>query len=507
MKAKEEKTIQEKIQNQAEEFIPETLRKDKDDFDFRKWIRHQKHEGYTFTEERDDLFLLTTPYGKAEIQFYLEDDIAEISIIRNRDNELRYYLHFQVLDKKHAIGLYHEMEEILLSLKKEQTLHILLSCTSGATTGFLAEKLNQAAELMGIDYKFDATSYLLLYEKAQKADIILIAPQIRYLQKKLEIAIPNKPIIPIPTKMFTSNNVGELLDFIENTLQEKQGQKLQQEEKEASSVESNVTPSLEDYIVLQMMILFDYNQFKVRMRLRDHGQLILDETSLHRKLTTAGLRGEIEYALRGVSHCDLVSIAMPGAVSEGKVEYGPYSKMHLEDKQFKHYIEETFNTNCLLVNGVNVATYGYYVLHPEKKNVMMLSQPFGTFGGGIGSVIEGEIVVGREGIAGESRYFIERMQFSGPLRQLAKTEQGQMEIVIANLLPAICLLGPELFLLRTPIVSNMTEVRNHLQMFLPQRLIPELVFIEDVSELVFAGLRQMAQNYLQSSQFQSKEKE
>lgn len=491
----------EKINDQVEELkVKELIEKatKKEDFNFREWIRHQKHQGYTFKEENNDFFLLKTPYGRAEIKFYLED-MAEISIIRNRDNELRYYLHFQILDKEHAIGLYQEMEEILLSLKDEHTLRVLLSCTSGATTGFLAEKLNQAAELMNLDYKFDATSYLLLYEKAQNADIILIAPQIRYLQKKLEIAIPNKPIIPIPVKMFTSNNAMELLEFIKSTLQEKQDQKLREEEKNAALVEKKTCSSLEDYIVLQIMILFDHNQLKMRMRLRDHGELVLDETSLHRKLTTAGLRGEIEYCLSGVSHCDLISIAMPGEVFEGKVEFGRFSKIRLENKQFRQYIEETFHTHCLLINGVNVATYGYHILHPESKNIMMLSLPFGSSGGGMGTVIDGKLVVGKEGVAGESRYFIERMQFSGPIRQLAKTESGQMEIVIANLLPAICLLGPETILLRTPMVSNMIEVRNHLQMFLPHRLIPELVFIEDVSELIFTGLRKLTENYLKSS--------
>ncbi|MDE5757487.1 MAG: hypothetical protein K2H85_02625 [Allobaculum sp.] len=216
-KSQEKPNFQDSMQAliQTEEAIIQST--SHDSFDFRQWILEQRNKDYELRQEDPDFFVLETPYGRSEIKFYL-GNIAEMSIIRKRDEELRYYLHFQILDKKHAISLYHEMEDILMSLKEEHTLHVLLSCTSGATTGFLAEKLNQAAQLMGLDYKFEATSYFLLYEKAQNADIILIAPQIRYLQKKLEIAIPNKPIVPIPTRMFTSNNVADLLDFIMETI-------------------------------------------------------------------------------------------------------------------------------------------------------------------------------------------------------------------------------------------------------------------------------------------------
>lgn len=469
-----------------------------DSFDFRQWILEQGNKNYELRQEDPDFFVLETPYGRSEIKFYL-GNIAEMSIIRKRDEELRYYLHFQILDKEHATSLYHEMEDILISLKEEHTLHVLLSCTSGATTGFLAEKLNQAAELMGLDYKFEATSYFLLYEKAQNADIILIAPQIRYLQKKLEIAIPNKPIVPIPTKMFTSNNVADLLEFITQTLKERQAEKLQEEENQASTIQNCPTcPSLEDYVVLQIMILFDYDQIKLHMRLRDHGKLILDETSLHHKLTMASLQGEVEYCLSGVSHCDLISIAMPGEVLGDTVEFGKFSKVRLKGKKLGKTLEDMFHTPCFLVNGVNAACYGFAKTHPEYQNIMMLSQPYGSIGGGMATVFQGQLIVGKEGVAGESRYFLERMQFSGPLKQLAKTELGQMEIVTANLLPAISLFGPEVMVMRTPMVSNMQEVHSHLRMFFPERLIPELIFVEDVSELVFAGLRELAQRHLKA---------
>lgn len=469
-------------------------------FDFRAWIRKQTNRGYTLTEQNPDSFRLETPYGHTDIRFY--DNIAELSVIRNKDDELRYYLHFEVLDEEHAVGLYREMEEALLSLEKEKTLHVVLSCTSGATTGFLAEKLNQAADLMGLDYRFDGVSYYLLYDKAEEADIILLAPQIRYLQKKIEIAWPTKTILPIPTKLFTSNNTGGILDFVEETIRKKQEDRLDGEEREDRQARLDRDPSLEDYIVLQIMILFDYGQLKVRMRLRDHGELVLEETSLHKRLTNSGIRGEIEYCLAGVDHCDLISIAMPGEVSDGRIIRAT-AAMNFSNERLAESIEHIFHTHCYLVNSVNAAVYGYAIEHPEYRNVSMLSQPFGTPGSGQGNVVNGQLVVGKEGIAGESDYFISRMQFSGPLRKLAKTEQGQMEIVLANILPTISLFGPDVFLLRTPMVSNMDEVHSRLRMFLPERVIPELLFISDMSELVFTGLRRLSEAFLRSVQEKS----
>lgn len=67
---------------------------------------------------------------------------------------------------------------MIQSLKKagsEVRTKVLLSCTSGFTTSFFADKLNDAAKTLGPDYDFSAVPYVELFEAAQDQDVILLA--------------------------------------------------------------------------------------------------------------------------------------------------------------------------------------------------------------------------------------------------------------------------------------------------------------------------------------------
>ena len=93
------------------------------------------------------------------------------------------------------------MVETLIGLKEEKTLRVLLSCSAGLTTSMFADNLNSVAGMLGLDYHFDAVSYMSIYEEAEKYDVILIAPQIGYMLKRLKESINRKAGI-------TNTNIG-----------------------------------------------------------------------------------------------------------------------------------------------------------------------------------------------------------------------------------------------------------------------------------------------------------
>lgn len=63
---------------------------------------------------------------------------------------------------------------------------ILLVCAMGMSTSIVVNKMLEAAEGKGIEVKVWAIGNLEVEKQWQKADIILLGPQIRYLQKKLQ---------------------------------------------------------------------------------------------------------------------------------------------------------------------------------------------------------------------------------------------------------------------------------------------------------------------------------
>ena len=152
-------------------------------FDLRSWIREQSHRGYTANLDEDNHFVLETDFATAEISFYdmaPDPEIVELRIEERATGEARFFLHFHPVDREHSIQLFREMIQALLDVGARQRTEVLLCCTAGMTTSFFAERLNQVAEAMGLDWGFSAVSVTEAYEHGHDKAAILIAPQIAY---------------------------------------------------------------------------------------------------------------------------------------------------------------------------------------------------------------------------------------------------------------------------------------------------------------------------------------
>ena len=64
-------------------------------------------------------------------------------------------------------------------------MKIILVCSAGMSTSMLVKKMRQAAEAKGIDAQVDATAEAGLHNEFDTTDVILIGPQVRYLEKKI----------------------------------------------------------------------------------------------------------------------------------------------------------------------------------------------------------------------------------------------------------------------------------------------------------------------------------
>ncbi len=71
---------------------------------------------------------------------------------------------------------------------------IVLCCQHGASTDLLAVKIEQAAKEKGIEVEVNAYSYTRLDKVIDKADLILVAPQIRFKKKSFEAQYASKGI-------------------------------------------------------------------------------------------------------------------------------------------------------------------------------------------------------------------------------------------------------------------------------------------------------------------------
>ena len=150
--------------------------------EFRQWVLTQTSPNYRmFVSEKDEnVIVIETSYCRGEVTFF-PMDIIQLYVLNLVTNRHVFYLHFQMHTLEHAMKLFDEMLECVKELTAKPPVRVLLSCTSGLTTGFFAQKLNESDQLLSLNYEFSAVSYGNLYQTASQYDIILLAPQISYI--------------------------------------------------------------------------------------------------------------------------------------------------------------------------------------------------------------------------------------------------------------------------------------------------------------------------------------
>ena len=164
-------------------------------------------------EEVGENFKIKNSCAEGQINFYAQENIVEMSV-DDLQGENKFYLHFELNDLKTAEKFFDEMLQTLKDLQSKKITKILLSCTSGLTTGFFAEKLNSAAKILSLDYEFSAVPFNRISEVAEDFEIILLAPQVSYQFEEIKKFLPNKKVFKIPTKIFASYNSASLIKFI-----------------------------------------------------------------------------------------------------------------------------------------------------------------------------------------------------------------------------------------------------------------------------------------------------
>ncbi len=272
----------------------------------KEWIKNHETKDYQIIENNQDCIELNTDYGKAEIHFtdVTEGTIVEFNIVSYKDQEVKFYLHFELNDEDHAHQLYDEMVETLIELKNKKTLKVLLSCSSGLTTSMFASNLNSVVEMLGEDYHFEAVAYTNIYEEVENYDVILIAPQIGYLLKRLKESLPDKLVLQIPTAIFAGYDAIGAIKFIQNEIDQ-----FQKEKKEKQEIKCHCCKHYNRRI-LSIVLSANRAQTRIYYRIYDNNDIMDQQIIIKPTLNTNDLYDVIDTVLLKVKHLDAIAIAI-----------------------------------------------------------------------------------------------------------------------------------------------------------------------------------------------------
>ena len=451
--------------------------------DYQTWIEAQNTDGFTRVKEAEG-YRLETEYADGAVVFHELEEylIVEMRITEKKSGEDQFFLHFELNDLNHAEELYHEMIEALLDLKDRQKTKILLCCTAGLTTGFFAMKLNETAEFLNLDYEFNAVPYENVFEEGFHYQAVLLAPQTGYLLPKVKEIFTDKPVLQIPAKVFASYDAAGCVEFVKEEL-----------ENYAKTEEEKALTRIRNCDEMKGRILCiahvpDVEKTRVVYRLYEDGVVKDSGEVLKQKRSYRDIIDLLDSLYCSKDPFDIIGITVPGIVErEGYVFQNSGDEM-----DYGAYIREKYGIDCVLINNVNAAVYGIYASQEKYSSITLHSQPRGYVNGGIGSVVRGEPLLGRKGVAGELRYILPSMNYEEEpvLQKKMWQPEAVYDLVSKGLSLTIAMYDPEKIYVRCDLTPDMEEMKQYLLKLIPEKYIPELEYVSetDIAEYMVRGL-------------------
>ncbi len=447
--------------------------------EYTEWILSQQREDCAISQENEDHVIISSECSDGEVQIYhLECDIAELRLADHETHENYFFLHFELKEEEHAKGLFQEMMDALKKHTGRTSVNILLSCTSGFTTSFFAEKLNEAASTLSLDYTFSATAFSEIHKHGFDADVILLAPQIAWQLKKAKEVFEPRLVLAIPAAAFASYDAGAVIQFVQAELAKKQTTK---EEIAIAKLMRDIDTSAVMFVI---NMVHDRDSTRYYQRLYEAGNVIFTEEVIKEQNSRQDIIDILDTQLRAIRQkfrVDAVSISVPGILT------GESEVKRVDYEELSQSLSEHCGLPVYVFHNTVAVAYGYYAQQGKYDIVCYHSQPAGTMGGGTGTVYRGMPVNGRNQMAGELDPIF-RMQFPEFADSFSEVTPADVKrAVVFYLAAAISEFAPEVILVRSALTPDMDELKEELKKYMKEKDIPDLIHVRDIGEYALLG--------------------
>lgn len=442
---------------------------------FKKWICIQENPNYIMNEY-EDFIQIESSYGIAEVTFN-SFCIVELKVISKKKNEIDFYLHFQINTLKHAVSLFKEMIEGLLKLSCDAKTKVLLCCSGGLTTSYFAKEINEANKILKNSIEVSAVGYNQLYQIGKQFDIIFLAPQISYLQAQVQSILKEQVVLKIPPLVFARYDVGTMLNYIEEFKIKKQKQ-IQQEEVLLKLDVKNNQP------LICLSIFKNKERIHIVYRIYMKGKILLQNEIIKYTIHIQDIYDLIDTLIIQYPKISIISLSLPGIIDQGKI-FSTYIK-GIENINLEEKLKQRYEQQINLYNDINAATAGYYMSHPENKNLFFIFQAISlNAGAGAGCIIDGKLINGFCNFAGEISYL--PLELSQSLEELSKTPQGALEILSKMIMSAMCIVAPENIVIFSELLPDFSVLEEKVKEMMPIHRIGRLIKVDNVIEYMLIG--------------------
>lgn len=181
---------------------------------YKLWIENLSIAGVKIEKKPNDESVIYFKKDKIlGITAFYRDYLVEHEIIDTYTNERLYYMHYQFIDFKFSLSIFNDFINTLKKFHNQKQIKVLLCCSVGYTSTYFAHGIKEFCKLIKAPIEIDAGGYLQIDDVSQNYQLILLAPQIAYLQPKLLLKY-QRNVFSIPPRIFATNDYKHVVDFI-----------------------------------------------------------------------------------------------------------------------------------------------------------------------------------------------------------------------------------------------------------------------------------------------------
>lgn len=428
----------------------------------------QNNSSYTIIDQTSNkypsiLYQNENVLGTLSLNEYENYHIIDMKVENLNKQKVTFYLHFDLQELQRAKELLNEMLEALKNEIENKDINILLCCTSGITTTYLKEKLNDATKLLNLPYHFEATYYKIIHQEACKYDLILLAPQISHEQATIQNHFPDIPTAVIESKSFATTDVATIFKQIKHVKCPIQDEVLIPQKK---------LDTLKNTLCLCIRI--EHEQINIYPAFFHLGKTTCLDNILKNKYCIQDIFDILDYALTQFETIDTIVISTPGSVDKNKFTF---HTEQLEDIDLLELFKQKYSQNIYFINDANAMALGYYTRHPEYKNLAFYFHPINTFTriGGMGYIIDSSLNIGTHAIRGEVQYMLPTLQTLKESTNNTLTENELIDVISKYLIGSIVHVDPEAIVFYCPKVSSVKAMQKAIEKYIQPRFIPEII--------------------------------
>lgn len=432
------------------------------------WALSRFSDGVKVYEKKPDRFRFESDYAMGELNFYdLEKYVAELQITDRKTDKTAFFLHFELNNLNYAKELFDEFRDTYETMRDQRKVRVLLSCTSAITTSYMANKLNEAAELLMLDFTFSAVSYMNIYEKADENDMVLLAPQIVSEAARLSEALKDLPVLCIPPRLFATYDAPAVLEFVRDNWK-------QHLAKERQTAQKKSVANIDNDLTILTIALLPQGKHKFRIYYRYYKKGIPDVEEVvvksHLNLVE-DLCDILDTSVCRHKKYDCIGISVGGVPHNGRLDL-PFRIN--PDFDLEGFLTGRYHVPVLIKNNVNTAALGFFARHSHYRNLAFLSLPPGCRHGGVGSIVNERLSEGTHGIAGEVKFLLDRQYRKDSVSNFTLLPDETLEVVEQYVRSIIAINDPEIIVIRSAQITDMSVLDERLRRDIPAEYMPKL---------------------------------